>query len=109
MARDEGLEQIIFDDLGTIPGITDKAMFGGWAWLLWGNLLCGGRDDGMLLRLGKGNDGWALLVPGIEPMVSRGKRMAGWVRADSRAYGNDQMRGKLLAAALQLVASLPRK
>jgi hypothetical protein len=84
-------------------------MFGGWAWLLWGNLLCGARDDGMLARLGKGKDDWALAVPGIGPMISRGKPMAGWVRAESRAFGNDEMRCKLIVAALQFVSSLPRK
>ena len=109
MARDKGLEEIVSDDLRAIPGITDKAMFGGWVWLLWGNLLCGAREDGMLVRLGKGNDDWALAIRGIEPMVSRGKRMSGWVRADPRNFGNDQMRGKLLAAALHFVSSLPGK
>jgi hypothetical protein len=108
MARDRGLEEIVFDDLRAIPGITDKAMFGGWAWLLWKNLLCGARDDGMLVRLGKGNDDWALAIPGIEPMISRGRHMAGWVRADSRAFGNDEIRSRLIAAALQFVSSLPR-
>jgi hypothetical protein len=30
-----------------------KAMFGGWALLLNGNLLCGARAGGMLVRLGR--------------------------------------------------------
>jgi hypothetical protein len=42
-------------------------------------------------------------------MISRGKPMQGWVRADARVYGDDEMRGKLLASALQFVASLPKK
>jgi len=109
MARDKGLEEIISDELGSTPGITNKAMFGGWTWLLWGNLLCGARDDGMLVRLGKGNDAWALAVPGIEPMLSRGRPMQGWVRADSRVFGDDEMRGKLITAALQFARSLPKK
>jgi hypothetical protein len=109
MVRDPGLEELVHDDLRSTPGVTDKAMFGGWAWLLWGNLLCGARDDGMLVRLGKGNDGWALAVTGVEPMISRGKPMQGWVRADARVYGVDEMRCKLLASSLQFVASLPKK
>lgn len=109
MARDKGLEEIVFDDLRALPGITDKAMFGGWAWLLRGNLLCGARHDGMLVRLGKGQDDWALGIQGIDPMVSRGTQMAGWVRADSRAFGDDEIRKKLIAAALQFVSSLPKK
>lgn len=52
-------------------------------------------------RLVKGNDARALAVTGIEPMLSRGKHMHGWVRADAGVYGNDDMRRKLIAAAFQ--------
>jgi hypothetical protein len=58
MVRDEGLEELLNDDLADVPGLNQKAMFGGWGWLLNGNLLCGARDDGMLARLGKNNDAW---------------------------------------------------
>jgi len=109
MARDKGLEELLNDTLQSTPGITDKAMFGGWAWLLWGNLLCAARDDGMLVRVGKSNDAWALAVAGGGPMLSRGKHMHGWVRANADVYGDDEMRRKLIASALQFVASLPRK
>ena len=43
MARDEGLEELLREDLEGEPGLTEKAMFGGRAWLLRGNLLCGGN------------------------------------------------------------------
>lgn len=109
MARDKGLEEIINDDLESELGLSQKAMFGGWAWLLDGKLLCGARDDGMLIRLGKGNDAWALQIPGIVPMISRDRVMQGWVRADSRVYGDDELRSKLLSGALNFVRSLPEK
>jgi hypothetical protein len=109
MARDKGLEELIHDELQSVHGISEKAMFGGWAWLLDGNLLCGARAEGMLVRLGKGRDDWALAVPGIEPMLSRNKRMHGWVRADGAVYGDDLLRGKLIACALEFVRTLPSK
>lgn len=109
MARDEGLEELLRADLRGEPGITEKAMFGGLAWLLDGNLLCGARDDGMLARLGKSQDGWALALPGIVPMIMRGRRMQGWVRADSAAFGEDPVRRKLVRAALAFVRTLPAK
>ena len=84
-------------------------MFGGWAWLLGGNLLCAARDDGMLARLGKGNDGWALDLPDVGLMISRGREMSGWVRAGPAAYGDDDTRRRLLAAALAFVETLPPK
>jgi hypothetical protein len=109
MARDEGLEELLREDLEGVPGLTEKTMFGGNAWLLNGNLLCGAREDGMLARLGKGKDGWALALPEIAPMMSRGRPMPGWVRAGPGAFGDDALRRKLLDAALAFVRSLPAK
>jgi len=109
MARDEGLEELLRADLGRGRGLSEKAMFGGWAWLLNGNLLCGARDTGMLVRLGRDRDGWALALPGIAPMIMQGRRMQGWVRAGPEAFGDDELRHKLLDAALDFVRSLPEK
>lgn len=109
MARDRGLEEIIRDELESTRGVTEKAMFGGWTWLFHGNLLCGAREDGLLVRLGKGNDAWALAMEGVAPMIMRGKRMHGWVRAEARVFGDDDVRKKLLACALEFVATLPKK
>lgn len=109
MARDKGLEEIVWDDLDAMAGITGKVMFGGWAWLLHGNLLCGARDDGLLIRLGKGLDAWALQIAGIVPMESRGRIMQGWVRCSPEVYGNDTLRNQLLSRAAEFVSTLPGK
>ncbi|MGH6823474.1 MAG: TfoX/Sxy family protein [Methylocella sp.] len=109
MARDEGLEELLREDLEAESGLTEKAMFGGRAWLLNGNLLCGARDDGMLVRLGKNRDGWALETPDVVSMISRGRRMQGWVRAGPMAFGDDVLLRKLMDAALAFVRPLPAK
>jgi hypothetical protein len=59
MPRDPGLEELIKSNLGHTRGLSEKAMFGGWAWLLHGNLLCGARRGSLLLRVGKDNEAWA--------------------------------------------------
>ena len=109
MARDRGLEELLNDSLQSVPGLSQKAMFGGWAWLLHGNLLCGSRTDGMLVRIGKVNEDWALKIPGVAPMISRGRVMSGWIRASAEVYGNDAFREKLLRAALEFQQTLPKK
>ena len=81
MARDAGLEDLIRNDLPQGLAMTEKAMFGGLAWLIDGHLLVGARGDGMLVRLGKGNDAWALALPDVEPMMMGDRVMDGWVRA----------------------------
>ncbi len=109
MARDLGLEDLVRQDLPRDLALREKAMFGGWAWLLNGNLLLGARADGMLARPGKGNDAWALALPDVAPMISRGRAMNGWVRAGPAAYGDDDVRARLIAAALAFVKGLPPK
>jgi hypothetical protein len=107
--RNKVLEELLADDLAQMRGVTEKAMFGGRAWLLNGKLLCGARHDGMLARLGKGNDAWALAIPGIAPMLSRNRPIPGWVKATPEVYEDDALRRKLLKAALDFTRSLPKK
>ena len=109
MARDPGLEELVREDLGDRPGLSEKPMFGGLAWLLDGHLLCGARDVGLMVRLGKGNDGWALELPDVEPMVMSGRQMSGWVRAGLDTCADDDLRRRLLDAAVTFVRTLPPK
>ncbi len=109
MARDKGLEDLIRADLPGGLEVTEKSMFGGRAWLVNGHLALGARADGMLVRLGKGADGWALALADIGPMISRERRMEGWVRAGPAAWGDDALRRRLVDAALAYVFSLPPK
>ena len=109
MARDKGLEDLIRSDLPRGLALTETAMFGGLAWLVAGNLALGARGDGMLARLGKGNDGWALALPDVGPMISAGRPMDGWVRAGPLAYCDDAVRARLIEAALAFVRTLRPK
>ena len=109
MARDLGLEELMREELGDRSGLTEKSMFGGWAFMLNGNLLCCARHDGMLLRLGKGNDSWALALPGVIQMLSGERIMHGWVRANADVYGDDATRRRLIDAALAYVGPMPAK
>jgi hypothetical protein len=109
MARDKGLEELVNDGLGSIPGMTQKAMFGGWAWIVNGNLLCGARVGSMLVRLGRESESWALKIPGAIPMMIRERRMQGWVKAAAEVYGDDQLRQRLLDAAIEFNKTLPKK
>jgi hypothetical protein len=109
MARDAGLEELLRERLAGVDGLAERSMFGGWAWLLDGHLLCGARDDGVLVRLGKGNDQWALDIDGIAPMISRGLAMAGWVRVAPETFGDDALAARLIDASLMFVRLLPAK
>ncbi len=109
MTRDAGLEALIEADLAHLAGTEVKSMFGGSAVMWRGHLLCGARHDGILVRLGRGNDAWALALPGITPMVMGDRPMHGWLRLAPEGAGDDDLRHRLLRAAQDYVAALPPK
>ena len=113
MPRDPGLEELVKSSLANTRGLSEKAisekpMFGGWAYLHHGNLLIGARRGSLLLRVGKDNEAWANQIPGVATAIMGGRRMSGWVRATPEAYGNDTLREKLIDAALAFTGSLPK-
>ena len=50
MAYDEGLATRVRELLGDRPGLAEKQMFGGLAFLLGGNMACGVRADDLIVR-----------------------------------------------------------
>ena len=109
MARDPGVEELVREDLGDRPGLSEKPMFGGLVWLLDGHMLCGARDVGLMVRLGKDNDEWALKLDDVAPMIMSGRQMSGWVRAGLDTCADDDLRRQLLEAAVAFVRTLPPK
>jgi len=107
MARDETLEAWLREALRAERNVSEKAMFGGLAWLLNGHLLCAAREDGMLARVGTERNAWALALSGVGPMIMRGRPLDGWVRAAPDA--DAETRRTLLDGALAFVRALPAK
>ncbi len=110
MSRDRLLEEMVRAELEGVDGLVEKVMFGGLAWLLDGHLICAASSRGMLARLGKGEDSWALALPEIETLAMRGRALPGWVRVTPVASRDDDaLRRRLIAAALSFVWTLPPK
>lgn len=66
-------------------GITERRMFGGYCWLLHGNMLCGVHGARYMFRVGKDLEAQALARAGAAPMDITGKPMRGLVWVDARA------------------------
>ena len=109
MAFDEGLAQILRDDLADMDGMVEKSMFGGLCFMLNGNMLCGVHRDGAMFRVGKDNEAQALAIHGVVPMAFTGRRMGGLVDMAEDAFIDDGRRADCMALALDFVRSLPAK
>jgi hypothetical protein len=109
MARDSGLEEVVLEYLEDLQGLSGKPMFGSWCWLLDGNLLCCASQDGVMVRLGKGNVQWALDQPGITPFMNGKREMPGWVLVAPEVFASDSLARTLIDRALSFVQGLPPK
>ena len=85
MPHDPHLADMLRGALAGRPGITEKAMFGGFCWMLNGNMLCGVGVDRFMFRVGKELLAEALERPGAEQVSMGGRTMGGivWVQADA--------------------------
>ena len=109
MARDSGLEAFVGEYLEEVPDLSGKAMFGSWCWLSQGNLLCCANQDGVMIRLGKGHEAWALALDGITPFTTGQRPMPGWVLVAPETFADDTLARTLIERALTFLQGLPAK
>lgn len=109
MAFDEGLAQLMRDELADRPGISEQRMFGGIAFMLNGNMVCGVHAGGGMFRVGKEREVEAMAIAGTQPMTFTGRKMGGMVEVSEEALADDMRRAQLMAMALAHAASLPPK
>jgi TfoX/Sxy family transcriptional regulator of competence genes len=80
MTMDDKLLEHVRKAVADAKPLREVKMFGGIGFMLGGNMLAGVSDRGLLVRVGKDADEEALARPGAEPMIMRGRKMAGYIR-----------------------------
>jgi hypothetical protein len=109
MAYDEGLATRIRDVLDEQPGLAEKQMFGGLAFLLHGNMACGVRGDDLVVRVSAGTADAALGEPGVRPFDLTGRPMKGWLLVDADGHAEDKDLRRWVDRGLAFASSLPPK
>jgi TfoX/Sxy family transcriptional regulator of competence genes len=109
MAYDEGLAEILRAALADEPGISERKMFGGLAFLRHGHMVAGTYRDRGMVRVGKPNEAGVLTLAGVRPMALTGRPMPGLVEVGAEGLADDALLARLLALALDFVRSLPPK
>src|SRR5258707_938670 len=84
MAYDEALADRIRRAIGPRPGVTEKKMFGGLAFLLEGKMFCGIVKDDLMVRVGPDRYEAALAKAHVRPMDFTGRPMSGYVYVGPR-------------------------
>jgi len=90
MAYDEGLAERVRHALGRRPGVSEKKMFGGLAFLAGGKMVCGVVKDELMVRVGPERYGDALRRAHVRPMDFTGRPMKGFVFVGAAACDTEE-------------------
>ena len=110
MAYDEDLADRIRALIGAEPGLSEKRMFGGLAFLVNGNMsVSASGQGGLLLRADPARSAEYLAEPGVSLAVMGGREMAGWLRVDSGTVAADEALHRWVAVGVAYARTLPSK
>ncbi len=110
MAYDEQLAARLRAALEDEPGLAEKKMFGGLAFLVDGHMAAGASGQGgMLLRVDPAQTEELVDQAEVERFQMRGREMDGWLSVGPGAVRTDEELQGWLDRALAYVRSLPPK
>lgn len=109
MAYDEGVAQRLREGMQEIPGISEKKMFGGIAFMVHGNMCVGVVKDTLMLRVGADRYNEVLKHRHVRKMDFTGKPMTGFVYVDPEGFESDADLEHWINIAYTYVRELPSK
>lgn len=110
MAYDAALAERIRDLLSTRPDVTEMRMFGGLAFLVNGHMtIAASGAGGALVRVDPSGTDEFCRRAGVEPMVMRGKPMAGWLHVGAAELRTGRQLSMWVGEALAFTSALPPK
>jgi TfoX/Sxy family transcriptional regulator of competence genes len=110
VAYDEQLAERIRELIAAEPGLSEKKMFGGLAFLLNGNMaVAASGQGGLLVRVDPEESDELVRASAARPMEMRGREMAGWLRVDSGDLGAQEALSAWVERGVAFARSLPAK
>jgi len=110
MAHDADLAERLRQLLAGTPGVTERKMFGGIAFLVRGNMaIAASGQGGVLVRVDPAKSEKLVATTVARPLVMRGRSMAGWLRVSSDAVRTRRALARWADLGTGFARSLPAK
>jgi len=109
MAYDQGLAQRVRELLEELPGYAEKKMFGGLAFLLYGNMSCGILGEELIVRVGPEAYRPALREEHVRPFDFTGRPLTGWVMIAATGCEADAELAAWVGKGVAFTRTLPPK
>ena len=110
MAYDDHLAERIRGQLDRLPGLSEKKMFGGLAFLIGGNMsIAASGQGGVLVRVDPATSDRLVDTTRAEMAVMRGRPMQGWLRVAPEDLRTKAQLAKWVKLGAEYARSLPPK
>lgn len=109
MAYDEGTAQRIRDFFADDPGVVEKKMFGGLAFMVNGHMCVGVNAEDLMVRVGPDQYEEALALPHARKMDFTGRPLRGFIYVSADGIESDADLNGWIRRALTFVHSMPPK
>lgn len=109
MAYDEDLAERMREVLSGQPGLTERKMFGGLAFMVNGHMACGIVGDELMVRVGAQGYQEALTLPHASEMTFTGKSMRSMVYVSREGFASEDDLSAWLARGTAFATALPPK
>jgi TfoX/Sxy family transcriptional regulator of competence genes len=110
VAYDEDLANRIRELLADEPGVVEKRMFGGLAFLIGGHMSVSvSGQGGLLLRVDPAHSETLLTRPHAAPAVMRGRAMDGWMRIAPEGVATRRQLQRWVTRGVEYARGLPPK
>jgi hypothetical protein len=110
MAYDEKLVGRLRDLVAGEPGLPEKKMFGGLAFMIGGNMaIAASGQGGLMVRVGPDQSDALVATTSARLVEMRGRQMPGWLRVDAPDVRTKQQLAKWAALGVNYARSLPAK
>jgi hypothetical protein len=109
MAYSEELAERIREVIDARPGVSERRMFGGIAWMVNGNMACGIIGEDLMVRLERDDAVAALSEEYVGPMDFTGRPMRGFIMVEATGVEGDADLGRWVDAGADFAESLPAK
>ena len=109
MAYDLGLAERLKDCVADEDRLSETRMFGGFGYLMHGNMCIGIHKEWLIVRVGVDVSERIIGEPGVTPMDITGKAMKGWAKIDAEGLEEEADLRRYCQYALDFVSTLPPK
>jgi TfoX/Sxy family transcriptional regulator of competence genes len=110
MAYDEELAERMREALDGVPGVSEKKMFGGLAFLVGGNMaIAASGEGGAMVRVDPAESDHLLDSTTAVPVVMRGRPMTGWLRVATDDLATPDQLATWVRRGADYAGSLPPK